>query len=237
MKVLVVDGDKSTLDLTTFGLHRRGYKVITATDGVQAIHRLQSENPDVVVLESVLPQMDGYSVCRRIRQEIDTPVILTGSTHDDEVVERAFESGADDYIVKPFSHRQLAVRIQAVARRHGNGRGHHDQGEPLMAAGMVLDLRSHEVTRGKVRSRLTPTEFRVLYILAMNVGQVIPSSRLVEYASGYEQGDPSQLKTYVYRIRRKLLMRCREPGSIESVPWIGYKLTNGLHQVARRSVA
>lgn len=224
MKVLVADEDKSLLDITSFALHRYGFAVITATNGTQALHCWETDRPDVAVLESTLPKLSGLEVCRRIREEKDTPILMMGSSQDDESVEKAFRLGADDYVTKPFSHRQLALRIRAISRRKSPTSGDQHQSGRLAAASLVLDLDSNQAARGNVIARLTPIEFRILYMLAVNEGRAVPSRRLAEYAWAYDGGDPSLLKTHIYHLRRKLQMRNGEPGTIKSIPRIGYML-------------
>jgi DNA-binding response OmpR family regulator len=156
--------------------------------------------------------------------------MLTARNDDDNVVQ-GFLTGADDYVTKPFSHRQLAARIRAVLNRTHGGLTPEPDGD-LTVGNLRLDLHSHEVTIKDDRTvRLTPLEFRVLYMLAINEGRVVPSSRLVEYAWGYEGGEASLLKTHISHIRRKLGLADRagavQPDDvrIRTVPWVGYLLT------------
>lgn len=225
MKVLVADNDSMSLDVTAFALHRHGYDVVTASNGLQAVRRWESEQPDVAVLEAGLPQIDGLEVCRRIRREKDTAIIVVGSSQDDDAVEKAFVVGADDYLTKPFSHRQLALRIQAISRRKPSASEEPHRDGRLTVANLVMDLQSHQVSRGEVTTRLTPIEFRILYMLAVNEGHAVPSARLADYAWDYNGGDPSLLKIHVYQIRRKLQMSRGEAGIIRSIPWVGYMLS------------
>ncbi len=227
MKVLVADNDTESLDVTAFALHRHGFDVITATTGLQAIRRWQSDLPDVAVLEAALPRLDGLEVCRRIRREKDTPVIMVGMNQDDDSVERAFGVGADDYLAKPFSHRQLALRIQAISRRQPTASEKQRRDGRMSVADLIIDLQSHQVTKGDLNTRLTPIQFRILYMLAVNENHAVPSHRLADFAWNYDGGDPSLLKVHVYQVRRKLQMR--NEGSrarIKSIPWVGYMLSS-----------
>jgi DNA-binding response OmpR family regulator len=224
MKILVADDDVDMLDVTTYALRKHGYQVVTVTDGAQAIQRWRDDQPDLVLLDVGLPRMNGFEVCRKIREHSTTPIIMvTGRSEDDQVVQ-GFLLGADDYVTKPFSHRQLAMRIRAVLNRSSGGL----QAEPateLNTSDMRLDLQSHEVTRGDLTVRLTPLEFRILYILSANEGRVVSSSRLIEYAWGYDGGEASLLKTHVCHIRQKLKMQRGQGGYIRAIPWVGYSLT------------
>src|SRR6266487_1910713 len=117
MKVLVVDDDVDLLDLTTYALRREGYSVFAAVDGQQALHRWESENPDIVLLDVNLPKLNGFEVCRRIRHESETPIIMLTARDEEEDIVRGLQLGADDYVVKPFSAKQLTARMKAVLRR------------------------------------------------------------------------------------------------------------------------
>ncbi len=224
MKILLADDDTEILDITTYALRKHGYNVITVTDGAQALRRWQSEEPDLVLLDVGLPRMSGFEVCRKIRQNSSTPVIMLTARGDEEHVVQGFLVGADDYVTKPFSHRQLAMRIRAVLQRR-YGPSAPEPSTELTAGGMHLDLESHEVTRGDLHVRLTPLEFRILHILAANEGRVVSSNRLIEYAWGYDGGDASMLKTHICHIRQKLKLEKSDPGYIVSVPRLGYSLS------------
>ncbi len=223
MKVLVVDDDHDLLDVMTYALRRDGYEVITAADGLQAIERFRAETPDIVLLEAHLPKLSGFEVCTRIRHIAEVPIIfVTGRTQEQHVL-RGLQVGADDYVAKPFSIKQVAARMQTVLRRC-----HTDQyrraASKVQAGDLVLSLQSHEVTRAGVSVQLTPLEFRILYMLAMNEGQVIPYTRLVSYAWSYEGGDANLLKTHICHLRQKLKLPAAGAGSIRSFATVGYSL-------------
>ena len=232
MKILVADDDADLLDVTTYALRREGYNIVTATDGQQAVDRHLDERPDLVLLDVGLPRMNGFDVCRRIRESAATPIIMLTARNDDDNVVQGFLTGADDYVTKPFSHRQLAARIRAVLNRTHGGLTPEPEGD-LTVGSLRLDLHSHEVNiRGERIVRLTPLEFRVLYMLAINEGRVVSSSRLVEYAWGYDGGEASLVKTHISHVRQKLGIDKDRPGQdqpgdirIRTVPWVGYSLT------------
>ena len=223
MKVLVVEDDADLLDLTTYALRREGYTVLSEVDGQQALARWEAEKPDIVLLDVNLPKLNGWEVCRRIRHEGGTPVIMLTAQDDEEDVVRGLTLGADDYVTKPFSAKQLTARMKAVLRRSSADSYRQAQRE-VRAGDLRLDLQSHEATKADQQVRLTPLEFRILYLLAMNEGRVIPYSRLVEYAWGYDGGDASLLKTHITHIRQKLGLPVEGPGSIKAVPGVGYSL-------------
>jgi DNA-binding response OmpR family regulator len=223
MKVLVVDDDADLLDLTSYALRREGYTVIPASDGQQAVQRWESETPDLVILDANMPKMNGYEVCRRIRQASSTPVIMLTARGEEEDILQGLQLGADDYVTKPFSAKQLVARMQAVLRRCQTD-PYRQPVSQLAVGDLTLDLQSHEATKGGAPVQLTPLEFRILYMLAMNEGRVIPYARLVEYAWGYDGGDSSLLKTHISHIRSKLGMQGDGPGGIRAVPGVGYSL-------------
>jgi DNA-binding response OmpR family regulator len=232
VKILVADDDADLLDVTTYALRREGYNIVTATDGQQAVDRCAVERPDLILLDVGLPRMNGFDVCRRIRETTATPIIMLTARNDDENVVQGFLTGADDYVTKPFSHRQLAARIRAVLNRTAGGLTPEPEGD-LVVGNLRLNLHSHEVTvKGQSPVRLTPLEFRVLYILAINEGRVVSSSRLVEYAWGYDGGEASLVKTHISHVRQKLGIDKERPDRdqvgevrIRTVPWVGYSLT------------
>jgi DNA-binding response OmpR family regulator len=227
MKVLVVDDDLELLDLTAYALRREGFNIIAASDGAQALRRWASDHPDVVVLDATMPKMNGFEACKQIRAKGDTPIIIVTALGHEEDVVRGFQSGADDYVTKPFSHRQLAMRIRAVSRRGGQ-RGSVDTPTGLRLGDLILDRESHETRHRGDEIRLTPTEFRLLYVLVANVNRVVPASRLVDYAWGYDEGDESLLKTHISHIRRKLRLPGSGLGNITVSPRVGYRFHSDL---------
>jgi DNA-binding response OmpR family regulator len=225
MKVLTVDDDVDLLDLLSYTLWREGYTVLVAIDGQQALARWEAEQPDIVLLDANLPKLNGYEVCRRIRHEHDSdvPIIMLTGRDEEEDILRGFNVGADDYVVKPFSAKQLTTRMKAVLRRCSLD-PHREPTTSLRVGDLTLDPLSYSVTRAGRSVPLTALEFRILYILAMNPGRVIPYSRMVEYAWGYEGGSPNLLKTHICHIRQKLGMTADQPGGISALPGVGYSL-------------
>ena len=166
MKVLVVDDDVELLNLMTYTLRREGYDVSAAVDGQQALSRWETEQPDIVLLDGRLPKIDGFEVCRRIRHESTTPVILLTVQDEEDDILRGLRIGADDYMTKPFSARQLAARMSAVLSR--SREDHYRPTSRVQVANLILDLELHEVSRNNEPVQLTPLEFRILSILALN---------------------------------------------------------------------
>lgn len=223
MKVLLVDDDPDLLDVTSYALRRDGFNVIVSGDGEHALRRWEADSPNIVVLDVNLPNMSGFEVCQQIRQKSSTPVILLTALNDEEHIVQGFRLGADDYVTKPFSARQLSMRIQAVARR-GAALVDSEPTRELTVGDLSLDFESHEVRHDGKTTQLTPIEFRLLYLLANNVGRVVANARLVDYTWGYHGGDVSLLKTHISHIRTKLDLGSSGPGSIAVVPSVGYRL-------------
>ena len=234
MKILLADSDVDTLDVTTYSLRREGFIVITATNGPDALQLWQTEQPHMLLLAAGLSQLNGMEVCHRVRQREDTPVIVLSERTDDDHVVQAFRLGADDFVARPFSPRQLVMRIRALWRRRGPSSVPEPQRE-LQVGSLLLDVDSHEVRRGDRVIHLTPTEFRLLHILAINAGRVVSGARLVEFAWGYDESDVLLLKTHICHIRSKLKLARGRPGDIVSIPGVGYRLT--LEEPAQTSEA
>ena len=223
MKVLLVEDDLDLLDLTTYALRREGYSVLAAVDGQQALQRWEEETPDIILLDVHLPKLNGFEVCRRIRAESETPIIMLTARSEEEDIVRGLQVGADDYVTKPFSAKQLSARMKAVLRRCRSD-PYREPVSELRVGDLVLDLQSHEAIKGGRSIQLTPLEFRILYMLAMNAGRVIPYSRLVEYAWGYDGGRSNLLKTHICHIRKKLGLSASQRDGIRAVPDVGYSL-------------
>jgi DNA-binding response OmpR family regulator len=222
VKVLLVDDDAELVDVLAYALRREGYTVLTAPDGEQALQRWEAERPDLILLDGRLPKVDGFEVCRRVRQASETPIIMLTARDEEADVLRGLQLGADDYVTKPFSARVLAARMRTVLRRIKKDKPARAQ---LRVGDLVLDLQSHEVTKGGTPVQLTLLEFRILYLLAMNEGRVVPYARLVEYAWGYAgEGTSGLLKAHLSHLRTKLALPAAGPGSVKAVLGVGYSL-------------
>ncbi len=219
MKILIVEDDLSLSDVLAFTLRRAGYEVITAFDGVAALQLWEAEKPDLIVLDLNLPKLDGLAVCRQIRSQAQTPIIILSVRGGDEAVVKGLELGADDYVVKPFSPNQLVARIKAVSRRAGMA----DTTSVLELAGLIFDRSRNEVQREGIESiRLTPLEAKLLETLMLHAGQVLASDALITAVWGSDGGDRAMLKQLVYRLRAKIDPGAPPTSLIETIPGIGY---------------
>ncbi|MGB8214000.1 MAG: response regulator transcription factor [Anaerolineales bacterium] len=223
MKALVVDDDLALADVVSFTLRRAGYEVIVAHDGQMALERWQAGRPDFIILDLNLPKMSGLEVCRRIRAEADTPILILSVRDDDDDVVNGLKAGADDYIVKPFSPRQLVARVDSVLRRAGAVT--RPAPDKLSAGKLVLEAARSEISAGgETRQRLTPLESQLLQTLMLNKNQVLPADALIDHVWGPNGGDRAMLKQLVYRLRAKIETVAGASVQIETVPGVGYSL-------------
>jgi DNA-binding response OmpR family regulator len=222
MKALIIDDDLALADVVSFALRRAGFEVIKAYDGQSALDRWQADSPDLIILDLNLPKLDGLSVCRRIRAQADTPIIMLTVRGDEDDIVQGLQLGADDYVVKPFSPRQLVARVEAVLRRYGsppNAPG------PLTVGVLTLDTSRCTVFRaGELVAKLTRLECRLLEVLLLNRGQVLSTDGLIDHIWGPQGGDRDMLKQLVYRLRRKIEDSPSNPVYIETIPGVGYSL-------------
>ncbi|HET7011583.1 MAG TPA: response regulator transcription factor [Anaerolineales bacterium] len=220
MKALIVDDDLALADVLAFTMRRAGYEVLLAHDGLAALERWREGAPDLVILDLNLPKLDGLKVCRQIRSESDTPVIILSVRGEEDDVVKGLELGADDYVVKPFSPRQLIARAEAVLRR---AKTSPLSPAPLTAGGLTLDPARGEVLRGReLVAQLTRQECRLLEVLMMNKGQVLTADSLIDGVWGSSGGDRAMLKQLVYRLRRKVEADPSSPAFVKSVAGVGY---------------
>jgi DNA-binding response OmpR family regulator len=221
MKILLADDDPTFCDATAFALEREGFHVVVARDGAEALRRWQVDRPDVVLLDVTMPQINGFELCRRIRKTSETPVVIVTGASDERQVLQGFASGADDYVVKPFSSRELGMRIRAVSARKAP-RVRAEAVPEFGIAGVVLDREVHQVRKGDAQIQLTPLEFRILDTLAANEGHVVSFARLVELAWGFDGGNLVSLRHHVSNLRRKLRRLPDKPLQVDVVYGAGY---------------
>jgi DNA-binding response OmpR family regulator len=220
VKALIVDDDLALADVLSFTMRRAGFEVVVAHDGLQALERWRAESPDLIVLDLNLPRLDGAKVCQQIRQESKTPIIMLTVRSDEDDVVRGLEMGADDYIVKPFSPRQLVARAEAVLRRANSSALAPG---PLAAGDLTLEAGRSRVRRGETTvAQLTRLEGRLLEALMLNAGQVVPTESLIDTVWGPAGGDRAMLKQLVYRLRQKIEADPSQPHYLQYVSGAGY---------------
>lgn len=220
MKILVADDDRELSEILRFTLTRAGFGVVSACDGAQALTLFATEQPALVLLDWMMPQVNGLEVCRRLRAQSPVPIIMLTVRNQEEEILQAFDWGADDYITKPFSPRQLVARIRAALRRAGAAAP-----GALSLGPLRLYPERHEVSRADVGTiRLTPLEYRLLHVLVINHGRVMSVDALVTEVWGHEEhvADRALLKGLVRRLRQKIDMDPTQPSLIKTVSGIGY---------------
>jgi DNA-binding response OmpR family regulator len=223
--ILIVDDEPAVTDLLAYNLRKANYRVQVASDGHQAVELAKKTQPDLILLDVMIPEMDGLDVCRELRKTSTTPIIMI--TARGEEVDRivGLELGADDYVCKPFSVRELMARIKAVLRRSRSEGKDQPVATLTGPGGLKMDLEGRLVTIGGIPLALTRLEFNVLQILIQNKGRVLTRERLLELAWGYDfAGDTRAVDSTVKRLRAKLRAGASEADSIEAVRGVGYRM-------------
>jgi DNA-binding response OmpR family regulator len=227
-KILVVDDEPAVTELLAYNLRKANYDVVTAANGRTAIDFARQSNPDLILLDLMLPEIDGLEVCRELRKTSNVPIIMI--TARGEEIDRVvgLELGADDYVPKPFSVRELLARIKAVLRRAVQPEPQPTTVEPIKAlrgpGGLRLEPESRLVKVGKTALPLTRLEFDLLELLLSNAGRVLTRERLIEQAWGYDfVGDTRAVDSALKRLRAKLRAAAPEADAIESVRGVGYR--------------
>jgi len=222
-QVLVVDDEPQIRRFIETGLSGRGYTVLTAANGREALELIVTAEPDLVVLDLAMPQLDGLSVITRVREWSHVPIIVLSVRDDDHGKVEALDRGADDYLTKPFSMNELLARIR-VALRHAGQR--EATAQPVLRAGALeMDLVGHIVTLEGEEVHLTPTEFDLLRMLLSNADRVVTQRQLLRevWGPGYED-DIQTLRIFVAQVRRKLKENTAQPHYILTEPGVGYRL-------------
>ena len=222
--VLVVDDDAKTVELVKLYLSRDGYRVLSAYDGAEALRLARESRPDLIVLDLMLPGVDGLEVCRSLRSESDVPIIMLTARTTDEDKLTGLGLGADDYVSKPFSPRELAARVRTVIRRLPGERGPAE----IKRGELVLNFLKQEVSVAGRPLNLTPVEFKLLGVLIREAGRVFSRAELVEKALGYDyRGFDRTIDVHILNLRRKLEPDPVHPKYIKTVYGAGYKFSEG----------
>jgi len=224
-KVLVVDDDTKTVELVKLYLNRDGYRVLTAYDGLEALRQARKRQPDLIVLDLMLPGMDGLEVCRTLRDETDVPIIMLTARTTDQDKLTGLDLGADDYVTKPFSPKELAARVRAVLRRLPGERGPDE----IKHGKLTLDFLKQEASVSGKQLNLTPVEFKLLGVLVKEPGRVFSRAQLIEKALGVDyQGFDRTIDVHILNLRRKIETDANHPKYIKTVYGVGYKFA-GVH--------
>ncbi|MGH3098393.1 MAG: response regulator [Streptosporangiales bacterium] len=221
-RILVVDDDPTVAEVVTRYLERDGHVVDRARDGVAALHLVESRSPDLVVLDLMLPVLDGYEVCARLRRTTTIPIIMLTARGDETDRVTGLELGADDYVAKPFSARELALRVQSVLRRARAAPGPSDP-DVLVDSDLVVDVGAHEVRLGGRLLALTGREFDLLAYLLRHPREAHGRTELLERVWGWTFGDESTVTVHVRRLREKIEQDPARPERIVTVWGVGYR--------------
>jgi DNA-binding response OmpR family regulator len=226
VKILVVDDDRVVADLVVFTVRRAGYEAVMASDAASALRRWLENQPDLIILDINLPGTaqlkDGFAICQHIRSQSNIPIILLTVRGEENDIVRGLEAGADDYVLKPFSPRQLVARVQAVLRRGRTGETSSPHGR-LSIDGLDFNpkLREVSLTNGMTKS-LTSLESRLLEYLMLNAGHILTTDDLISDVWGANGGNSEMLRQLVRRLRSKIEADPTKPYFIQNLPGLGY---------------
>lgn len=221
-RALVVDDEPQMAGIVAYALETQGFEVMLAYDGPQALEKIESVQPDLVVLDVMLPTLDGFEVCRRVRETTTTPIMLLTARKEDEDVIQGLELGADDYMTKPFNPREVALRAQAIVRRSGWGKAQ----AVITIGALQIDSSNHRALLDGQLLHLTPNEFKLLVCLASNAGRVLSWQSLLKNSWDVElwEGGKEMVKTAIYRLRQKIEAEPDSPRYILTVRGVGYTM-------------
>ena len=222
-RVLIVDDDLAIIKFVRANLKASDYETLTAIDGAEALETIERELPDLVILDIMMPKMDGFEVCRRLREWSQIPIIMLSARGDEEDKVKCLELGADDYLTKPFGVAELIARVRAVFRRTEAAATTSTQ--PSFTAGDIqINFAKRQVTVAGKEVKLTPTEYALLQELVLNAGKVLTHTHLLNKVWGLEYREERQyLHVFIRRLRAKLETDPRNPRYITAVPGVGYQ--------------
>ena len=227
-KILVVDDEKPISDIVKFNLEKEGFEVVTAYDGEEAVEKVEEENPDLIVLDLMLPKMDGLEVCREVRKTRDTPIIMV--TAKDQEIDKVLglELGADDYVTKPFYNRELVARVKANVRRQSSIQSNEpvkEETNDIEVGDLTVHPDAYIVSKRGDTIELTHREFELLHYLARHIGQVMTREHLLETVWGYDYfGDVRTVDVTVRRLREKIEDNTSHPTFLVTRRGVGYYL-------------
>jgi DNA-binding response OmpR family regulator len=220
-KIMIVDDEKDIVDFVKAYLDKEGYPTIEAYDGETALNLWREHKPDLIVLDILMPHLDGLEFCREVRRESRVPIIILSARSEEDDRLSGLDLGADDYMVKPFSPRELVARIRAVLRRH---KASLEEGNLMIEGPMVIDLESYQVRVKEEEIPLTPMELSILAVLASYPGRVLSREELIRLAQGEQYGGYDRnIDNHIKNIRRKIKKEARDWSFIETVYGVGYR--------------
>jgi DNA-binding response OmpR family regulator len=223
-RVLVVDDEPHIVELVRYNLAQEGFEVTVAYDGHDAIEKAKKGAPDLVILDLMLPYVDGLEVCRHLRKESSVPILMLTAKHGEQERVAGLESGADDYVTKPFSPRELVARVRAILRRTAR-EAQRPPSSPVAAGGLALDPATHEVRLNGRLVDLTTKEFDVLQLLLSHPNRVFTRDFLLEHIWGYDYvGSTRTVDMHISRLREKIEDDPNNPTYVMTVRGVGYKL-------------
>ena len=223
-KVLVVDDDPALLPLIVNTFAREGYEVYSASDGKEALREFFANHPDLVILDIMMPRMDGWETCRRIREVSEVPIIMLTARGQEEDVVRGLDYGADDYLTKPFSIKVLLAHARAVLRRAALPPLGEEEASTYADDYLTMDFRERRVTVDGELIKLTPTEYRLLAYLVHNDGRWLTFREILQNVWGWEyQDDVDYVRVYVWHLRQKLEADPKNPQYIQTETGVGYR--------------
>ncbi len=222
-RILIVDDDLAIIKFVRANLKAEDYETLTALDGVEALETIEREMPDLVILDIMMPKMDGFEVCHQLREWSQMPIIILSARGDETDKVKCLELGADDYITKPFGVSELIARVRAVFRRTQTVGAIPTQ--PLFSSGeLEINFAQRRVTIAGIEVRLTPTEYRLLQELVLNAGKVLTHTQLLNKVWGLEYREEREyLHVFIRRLRGKLERDPTNPTYIITVPGVGYQ--------------
>ncbi|MDA3038049.1 MAG: response regulator transcription factor [Actinomycetota bacterium] len=223
-RILVVEDEEAFVDVLTLSLTREGFDVVVARDGAEALARFDTDNPDVILLDLMLPRVSGIDVCREIRRRSNVPIIMVTAKSSEVDTVVGLEVGADDYITKPYRMRELVARVRAVLRRVDDGRETEADSSTVHVGDVSVDPDSHEVMVRGAHVAIALKEFDLLLLLMENAGRVLSRETLIDRVWGHDYvGDTKTLDVHVKRIRAKVEDDPSNPTRIVTIRGLGYK--------------
>ncbi|MBI4286929.1 MAG: response regulator transcription factor [Chloroflexi bacterium] len=224
-RVLIVEDDHTLLSVLQYNLTKEGYDALTASDGIQALETARTRKPDLIILDIMLPGMSGLELCRILRKEMTVPVLMLTARVEEADKVAGLDSGADDYMTKPFSTRELLARVRAILRRASMAGPKPGEGPVLRAGDIEIDTARHRAAVGGSPLNLTPKEFDLLTFLARNAGLVFSREQLLDKVWGYDYpGDTGTIDVHVHWLREKIEDTPGKPRRLVTVRGVGYKL-------------